>query len=101
LAALAEAEIIELRLSDYAISPDSQRKSNRRKDKLSFMSDSNGELAKAMGIAFQAPENYKTILAKGSDGIEQYFSTNSVCFIVNLDGKLILNTLRLIINTNF
>jgi hypothetical protein len=35
------------------------------------LSDSNGELAKAMGIAFQAPENYKT--GKGSDGLNSTF----------------------------
>jgi hypothetical protein len=73
LAALAEAENIELRIRLCHQSRLKELKSNRRKDKLSFMSDSNGELAKAMGIAFQAPENYKTILGKGSDGLNSTF----------------------------
>jgi hypothetical protein len=65
-------KIIELRLSDYCHQSrlSKELKSNRRKDKVNYLllSDSNGELAKAMGIAFQAPENYKTILAKDQMG---------------------------------
>jgi peroxiredoxin len=68
---LAEAEIIELRLSDYCHqSRLKELKATEEKDKVNYLllSDSNGELAKAMGIAFQAPENYKTILAKDQMG---------------------------------
>lgn len=94
LAALAEAEkeLLDLGYQIIAISPDSPKnlKATEEKDKVNYLllSDSNGELAKAMGIAFQAPENYKTILAKGSDGLNSTFLPIPSVFIVNLDGEI-------------
>lgn len=94
LAALAEAEkeLLDLGYQIIAISPDSPKnlKATEEKDKVNYLllSDSTGELAKAMGIAFQAPGNYKTILAKGSDGMNSTFLPIPSVFIVNLAGEI-------------
>jgi hypothetical protein len=44
-----------------------------------------------VGIAFQAPENYKATIAKGSDGVN-----NSFC----LPAVFLLNVLKLNLNTS-
>lgn len=94
LAALAEAEkeLLDLGYQIVAISPDSPKnlKETEEKDKVNYLllSDGNGELAKAMGIAFQAPEKYKTILAKGSDGLNSDFLPIPSVFILNLEGVI-------------
>lgn len=94
LAALGEVEaaLLGLGYQIIAISPDTPKnlKATEEKDKINYLllSDSNGELAKAMGIAFQAPENYKTILSKGSEGINSTFLPVPSVFIVNLDGEI-------------
>jgi peroxiredoxin len=66
-----------------AISPDapaSLKVTNDEKLNL-LLSDSTGELSKSVGIAFQAPENYKATIAKGSDGVNNSFArTGSVSF---------------------
>ncbi|MEZ7497415.1 peroxiredoxin-like family protein [Flavobacterium sp. Arc3] len=94
LAALAEAEkeLLDLGYQIVAISPDSPKnlKATEEKDKVNYLllSDGNGELVKAMGIAFQAPEKYKTILAKGSDGLNSDFLPIPSVFILNLEGVI-------------
>lgn len=94
LAALGEAEkeLLDLGYQIVAVSPDAPKnlKVTEEKDKVNYLllSDSNGELAKAMGIAFQAPDKYKSILNKGSEGVNNHFLPVPSVFIVNLDSEI-------------
>lgn len=93
LAALweTEKELLELGCQIVAISLDSPKslKATEEKGKVNYLllSDSNGDLAKAMGIGFQASENSKSILAKESDGLNSTFLLISSVFIVSLYGE--------------
>jgi peroxiredoxin len=94
LAALAEAEkeLLDLGYQIIAVSPDAPKslKNTDEKEKLNYLllSDSLGELSKAVGIAFQAPENYKTAIAKGSDGINNSFLPVPALFILNTNTEI-------------
>lgn len=94
LAALAEAEkeLLALGYQIIAISPDAPAslEVTDGKEKLNYLllSDSTGELSKAVGIAFQAPENYKTTIAKGSDGINNSFLPVPALFILNVNAEI-------------
>ena len=94
LSALAEAEatLLELGYQIVAISPDSPKnlKITEEKDKVNYLllSDSSGELAKAVGIAFKAPLLYGPVLSKGSDGVNKKALPVPSVFIVNLDGEI-------------
>lgn len=94
LSALSEAES-ELLLLGYqlvAVSPDApkQLQSTTEKEKLKYtlLSDSRGELSKAVGIAFQSPENYLPIITKGSDGVNQFFLPVPTVLIIDKDGSI-------------
>lgn len=94
LSALSEAES-ELLLLGYqlvAVSPDApkQLQSTTEKGKLKYtlLSDSKGELSKAVGIAFQSPENYLPIITKGSDGVNQSFLPVPTVLIIDKDGSI-------------
>lgn len=95
LAALGESEkeLLELGYQIIAVSPDSpsKLKVTDEKNKLNYvlLSDSNGALARAVGIAFQAPSNYKTIVTEGSDGANTalFLPVPSV-FIVDVTGVI-------------
>lgn len=88
----AEKELLDLGYQIVAVSPDAPKnlKVTEEKDKVNYLllSDSNGDLAKAMGIAFQAPLLYKPVIAKGSDGVNNKFLPVPSVFIVNLDGEI-------------
>lgn len=75
-----------------AISTDAPKnlKITEQKDKIKYLlfSDSKGELAKAIGIAFKAPDNYKPILIKGSDGVNNEFLPVPSVFIVNVASEI-------------
>lgn len=94
LAALAEAEkeLLDLGYQIIAISPDAPKslKNTDEKEKLNYLllSDSLGELSKAVGIAFQAPENYKATIAKGSDGVNNSFLPVPAVFILNVNAEI-------------
>lgn len=94
LAALGEAEaaLLELGYQIVAISPDSPKnqKITEEKDKVNYLllSDSEGELAKAMGIAFKAPLIYRPVLSKGSGGVNKATLPVPSVFIVNLKGEI-------------
>ncbi|MFV8366803.1 peroxiredoxin-like family protein [Flavobacterium sp. XS1P27] len=94
LAALAEAEkeLLALGYQIIAISPDAPAnlKVTDDKEKLNYLllSDSTGELSKAVGIAFQAPENYKATIAKGSDGMNNSFLPVPAVFILNVNAEI-------------
>lgn len=94
LAALAEAEkeLLALGYQIIAISPDAPKnlKITEEKVKVNYLllSDSNGELAKSVGLAFQAPENYKPVINKGSEGLNSTFLPVPAVFLVNLNGEI-------------
>lgn len=95
LAALGESEkkLLELGYQIIAVSPDSpmKLKMTDEKNKLNYLllSDSNGALSRAVGIAFQAPSNYKSIVTEGSDGanIALFIPVPSV-FITDVTGVI-------------
>ena len=88
LAALgqSEQELLALGYQIIAVSPDAPAalKTTDEKEKLNYvlLSDSKGELSKAMGLAFQAPENYKPIITKGSEGVNTTFLPVPAVFFV-------------------
>lgn len=94
LAALAQAEkqLLDLGYQIVAISPDSPNnlKTTEEKEKLNYLllSDSKGELLKAMGIVFEAPENYKKILNVHSNGDNKLFLPVPSVFILNGGGEI-------------
>ncbi|MFV8373506.1 peroxiredoxin-like family protein [Flavobacterium sp. LB2P74] len=94
LAALGEAEkqLLDLGYQIIAISPDAPKslKVTDDKEKLNYLllSDSTGELSKAVGIAFQAPENYKSRITQGSEGVNSSFLPVPAVFILNVNGEI-------------
>lgn len=95
LQALAEAEkeILDLGYQIAAVSPDAPKnlKSTEEKDKVKYtlLSDSKGELINAMGIAFQVPENYKSVINANSNGENKSFLPVPSVFIVNEEGEIL------------
>ncbi|KRD07588.1 antioxidant AhpC [Flavobacterium sp. Root901] len=95
LQALAEAEkeIIDLGYQIIAISPDSPEnlKITKDKDKVKYtlLSDSKGELIKAVGIYYQAPENYKEIINVHSNGINTSLLPVPSVFVVNTQADIL------------
>ncbi|MEM9686427.1 MAG: peroxiredoxin-like family protein [Bacteroidota bacterium] len=95
LSAIGEAEkaILELGYQVIGISPDTEKGLNAsvRKNKLNYMlfSDADGKLAKAMGIAFKAPEKYKNLLLKSSNGENKGFLPVPSVFVVDTKGVIL------------
>ena len=95
LSALAEAEkqILDLGYQIIAISPDTPEnlKITAEKDKVKYtlLSDSKGDLIKAAGIAFEAPENYKSTINVYSNGVNTSFLPVPSVFVVNTDSDIL------------
>jgi peroxiredoxin len=95
LQSLAEAEkqIIDLGYQIIAVSPDSPEnlKITEEKDKVKYtlLSDSKGELIKAAGIAYQVPENYKTVINVHSNGINTSLLPVPSVFVVNTEADIL------------
>lgn len=95
LSALAEAEkqILDLGYQIIAISPDTPEnlKITAEKDKVKYtlLSDSKGDLIKAAGIAFEAPENYKSTINVYSNGVNTSFLPVPSVFVVNTDSEIL------------
>lgn len=95
LAALAEAEkqILDLGYQIVAVSPDSPEnlKITAEKDKVKYtlLSDANGALIKEFGIAFEAPENYKSVINVHSNGMNTNFLPVPSVFVVNTNGDIL------------
>ncbi len=89
-----ENEILDLGYQIVGISPDSPANlKTTEKDKdiqYQLYSDAQGDLIKAMGIAFKAPEKYNNFLVTKSDGLnkETLLPVPSV-FIVDTTGKIV------------
>lgn len=92
-----EAELLAKGYQIVAISPDSPEslQATKSKDKVNFtlLSDSDGTFAKALGIAFQAPDNYKPYIAKGSDGKNPGYLPVPSLFILDTEGSIIFEYL--------
>ena len=95
LQALAEAEkqILEQGFQIIAVSPDAPAnlKITEEKDKVKYtlLSDSKGELIKAIGIAFEAPENYKSVINVHSNGVNTNFLPVPSVFVVNTENEIL------------
>jgi len=95
LQAMAEAEkkILDLGYQIIAISPDAPEnlKITKEKDnvKYTLLSDSKGELIKAAGIAFEAPENYKSLINVHSNGVNKSFLPVPSIFVVNPESDIL------------
>ncbi|POY41324.1 antioxidant AhpC [Flavobacterium alvei] len=95
LSALSEAEnqIIDLGFQIIAVSPDAPEnlKITKEKDKIKYtlLSDSKGELIKAVGIAFEVPENYKSVINVNSNGVNSSFLPVPAVFVVNEDSDIL------------
>ncbi|WET03429.1 MULTISPECIES: peroxiredoxin-like family protein [Flavobacterium] len=89
----AEEQIIDLGYQIIAVSPDSPEnlKTTEEKDKVkySLLSDSNMELIKAVGIDYQAPENYKEAINVHSNGINNSLLPVPSVFVVNTDADIL------------
>ena len=95
LAALADAEkqILDLGYQIIAISPDTPEnlKITAEKDKVKYtlLSDSKCDLIKAVGIAFEAPENYKSIINVHSNGVNTSLLPVPSVFVVDADSDIL------------
>jgi peroxiredoxin len=95
LQAMAEAEkqILDLGYQIIAVSPDSPEnlKTTVEKDKVKYtlLSDSKGELIKAVGIAFEAPENYKSVIDVHSNGMNKNFLPVPSVFVLNTGNDIL------------
>jgi peroxiredoxin len=88
-----EADILELGYQVVAVSPDKMEKLRETvaKDELNYrlFSDASGELAKAAGIAFQAPERYGQRLLDWSGGENTGFLPVPSVFILDTKGEIL------------
>jgi peroxiredoxin len=89
----AESEIIGLGYQIVAVSPDSPENLKGSVDKnhlkYDLYSDGDGTLAKAMGIAFQAPGRSSDMLKKWSGGFNNGFLPVPSLFVVDTSGTIV------------
>lgn len=88
-----EEEILDLGFQVVAISPDKPEKLEETaiKDELKYrlFSDGSGELTKAAGIAFKAPERYGQRLLDWSDGQNKGFLPVPSVFVLDTKGEIL------------
>lgn len=89
----AEKEILDLGYQIIAVSPDSPEnlKVTEEDDKIKYtlVSDSKGALIKAMGIAFEAPDNRKSVIYIKSNGLNTNFLPVPSVFVVNRESTIL------------
>ena len=94
-----EKDIVSMGFQIIAVSTDSPKNLNltTAKDSLkySLYSDSNGALAKSIGIAYKAPKNYEPILKTGSEGVNPGFLPVPSLFVVDTSGKIVFEYISL------
>lgn len=95
---LAELQAIEDKILDagyqiVAVSPDAQENLKASLDKhqlkYTLLSDNELKLAKEMGIAFQAPEQYSAMLGKASGGGNKNALPVPAVFVINQNGEIL------------
>ncbi len=88
----AQDEVVNLGYQIIAISPDSPENLQATDDKnnlaYSLYSDAGGELIKAIGIAFKAPERYSGMLSEKSEGLNDGFLPVPSVFVTDTSGKI-------------
>ena len=88
-----EKEIIDMGYQIVAVSPDAPENIKITEDEKNIgyqlYSDAKGELIKAMGIAFKAPERYAGLLEKKSNGLNEGFLPVPSVFILDKSGKIL------------
>jgi peroxiredoxin len=88
----AQNEVVGLGYQIIAISPDSPENLQASDEKhnlaYSLYSDAGGELIKAIGIAFKAPERYSGMLSEKSDGLNNGFLPVPSVFVTDTSGKI-------------
>jgi len=88
----AQNDVVKLGYQIIAISPDSPENLQVTGDKhnlaYSLYSDAGGELIKAIGIAFKAPERYTGMLSEKSDGLNGGFLPVPSVFVTDTNGKI-------------
>lgn len=88
-----EADILKLGYQVVAISPDKAEKLQETADKdevkYRLFSDASGELSKAAGIAFQAPDSYGQRLLDWSGGENTGFLPVPSVFVLNTKGEIL------------
>ncbi|WP_310556865.1 peroxiredoxin family protein [Flavobacterium sp.] len=105
LSAIGEAEqkLIEMGYQIVAVSPDSPKSLKNTIDdkKLNYtlLSDSKGDLARALGIAFIAPKGYDKYLSKGSDGANTTYVPVPSVFILNEKSEILFEFINPSYNT--
>lgn len=88
-----ESEILRLGYQIIGISPDNLEELNHTVDKnelkYTLLSDADGQLAKAIGIAFQAPDRYEERLAKYSGGKNPGFLPVPSVFVLGSNQEIL------------
>lgn len=88
-----ENQIIELGYQIIAISPDAPENlkvtDEQHKLTYSLYADSEGTLAKSIGIAFKSPEKYGFMLSEKSGGLNDGFLPVPSVFVVDKSGKIL------------
>ncbi len=96
-----EEQIIQAGFQILAISPDGleQLAKTGKKNQLNYrlLSDGSGALAKAIGIAFKAPDRYQNRLIDFSDGKNDGYLPVPAVFVVDKSGEILFEY----INPNF
>lgn len=89
----AQNEVVNLGYQIIAISPDSPENlrvtDENQHLQYSLYSDADGELIKAIGIAFKAPENFFGMLSEKSDGLNDGFLPVPSVFVTDTSGKIV------------
>ena len=82
-----EQEVQGLGYQIVGISPDAPENLSESVGKLgvgyTLLSDSEGKLTKAVGVAFQAPEHYKKLIEKSSKGLNKDFLPVPTVYVLN------------------
>lgn len=88
----AQSKIVELGYRIIAVSPDSPRNLQATGEQqhlaYSLYSDADGELIKAVGIAFRAPGTYTGMLSEKSDGLNPGILPVPAVFVVDTSGNI-------------
>lgn len=88
-----ESQILDLGYQIIAVSPDAPVELNKTLDKnginYTLLSDGSGALAKAAGIAFQAPDRYGDRLSKYSDGANEGYLPVPAVFVINPEREIL------------